>query len=100
MKNFSITSIQIRGTLGASYFGVLAGTNEIPSNTQGYPSVNGTEIEGVVAKLQAVADNEYIDEWIDSNNVEEVKVEAFGYIERYLDSIDDRYPTRWFIFLK
>lgn len=100
MKTFLITSIQIRDLLGAAYFGVLAGTNEIPSNTLDCPRVNGTEIEGVVAKLQPVADNEYIDEWIGSNNVEEIKVEAFGYIEKYLNSIDDRYPTRWFIYLK
>jgi hypothetical protein len=98
MKTFLITSINITDC-STNYFGVIAGTNEVPDNTWAYPRVNGTEIEGVAAELQPVVDNEHIDEWIDSNSVEEIKVEGFGQIEDYL-SHTHCFGVRWFIYLK
>ena len=100
MKTFLITSIVISYLDTVNIFGVIAGTNEIPSNTQGYPRVNGTEIEGVVAQLQPVINNEGIDGWIARNNVEEIKVEAFGRIEEYLSDRYQQPSVRWFIYIK
>ncbi len=100
MKKFLITSIVINHSDSVEHFGVLADTGEIPSNAIAYPRVNGTEVVGSVAKLQPVIVNEYIDAWIADNNVEEVKVEAFGSIEDHLHGRQHSKDCRWFLCLK
>jgi hypothetical protein len=100
MKNFLITSISITELDTTHFFGVLAETGEIPSNTWAYPRINGTEVEGVVAKLQPVINNEHIDDWIAQHDVEEVKVESFGQIYDYLSDRGLTLNTRWFIYTK
>lgn len=100
MKKFLITSIVLDCFDTTDFFGVLAGTNDIPDNTWAYPRVNGTEVEGVVAKLQPVINNEHIDDWIAENNVEEVKVESFGTIYDFLSDCGLPLNTRWFIYIK
>jgi hypothetical protein len=101
MKKFLITSIVIDFLDTIEFFGVLAGTNEIPSNTQAYPRVNGTEVEGVVAKLHPFINNEYANTWIAENNdVEEVQVESFGSIYDYLSDRGQTVNTRWLIYIE